>query len=523
MNLLLFLLSIITVSAVGIHSVRCADSQNKTKLIIIGAGPSGLAAATKLITDGVDEFIILEAENRIGGRVYNLPYEGDTFIDMGAQWVHGQEGNPVYQMAKEHQLVKEECPTFSGVLCFNSSREPVDKELASKLLKTMFDVVESQDENSVRDMSNYNGSLGDFVLERVRTQLNNNASLSHLLSSPRFEELVEYFGKYENSVDGSDSWFQTSAKGLAQYESLKGCNNVEWKKGGYGNVFKLLMKQLPGQTQIDLSNKILLNKEVTKINWTDPNVVLVECADGTSYTGDKVLITVSLGVLKTKPDLFVPQLPSWKTNAIENVFFGTLDKIFLRFPHKWWPAGVGEFTGLNFVWTKHDEETLFKEVGGVDDRPWVIDITGFYTNTEDPLTLLGWISGPSARYMETLTDTQVGIDTMKLLRHFFSNSSIPEPTRVVKSTWNSNPHFKGSYSSRSLKTERANTSQSELAKPVINTRGDRVALMFAGEATNPTHYGTVHGAVETGWREADRIVNLRIRDALVAIGSPAAI
>uniref|UniRef100_A0A8D8SUJ6 Spermine oxidase n=1 Tax=Cacopsylla melanoneura TaxID=428564 RepID=A0A8D8SUJ6_9HEMI len=493
MNLLLFLLSIITVS-VGIHSVRCADSQNKTKLIIIGAGPSGLAAATKLITDGVDEFIILEAENRIGGRVYNLPYEGDTFIDMGAQWVHGQEGNPVYQMAKEHQLVKEECPTFSGVLCFNSSREPVDKELASKLLKTMFDVVESQDEDSVRDMSNYNGSLGDFVLERVRTQLSNNASLSHLLSSPRFEELVEYFGKYENSVDGSDSWFQTSAKGLAQYESLKGCNNVEWKKGGYGNVIKLLLKQLPGQTPIDLSKNLHLNKEVTSINWSEPNSIIVNCSDGTSYTGDRVLVTVSLGVLKNRTDLFEPTLPSWKKDAIEGLFFGSDAKIFLRFPNKWWPD---EVEGFNLFWTHQDEKTLFKEIGGVDGRPWVMDVYGFYTNSEDPQTLLGWVSGPSARYMESLTDDQVILDSTKLLRHFLSsNYTIPDPIRLVRSSWYSNPHFKGSYSCRSLETEAKNTSAAELGAPVVNGEGKPV-LLFAGEATNPKHYSTVHGAIET--------------------------
>uniref|UniRef100_A0A8D8WJW9 Spermine oxidase n=1 Tax=Cacopsylla melanoneura TaxID=428564 RepID=A0A8D8WJW9_9HEMI len=522
MRLLHSLVAII-VGAV-ISSVQCTESSSPNNyeynLIIIGAGPSGIAAATQLVTDGIEtDFIILEAQDRIGGRVHTVPYDGNTSIDMGAQFIDGQVGNPVYKMAKEHNLTVEGCEDMSGFHFYNSSGDPMD---ANDSLK-FWEMVEGSMYGN-KEMKQYNGSLGDYVWEKMRTDLAKNASLSHMLSSPRFEQLLNYFGKFENAVDASDSWFETSARGIAQYDQLDGCpGGVQWKKGGYGNVFKLLMKQLPGQTQIDLSNKILLNKEVTKINWTDPNVVLVECADGTSYTGDKVLITVSLGVLKTKPDLFVPQLPSWKTNAIENVFFGTLDKIFLRFPHKWWPAGVGEFTGLNFVWTKHDEETLFKEVGGVDDRPWVIDITGFYTNTEDPLTLLGWISGPSARYMETLTDTQVGIDTMKLLRHFFSNSSIPEPTRVVKSTWNSNPHFKGSYSSRSLKTERANTSQSELAKPVINTRGDRVALMFAGEATNPTHYGTVHGAVETGWREADRIVNLRIRDALVAIGSPAAI
>ncbi|KAL1456182.1 hypothetical protein WDU94_000929 [Cyamophila willieti] len=422
---------------------------------------------------------------------------------MGAQWVHGQEGNPVFQMAKEHQLVKEECPSHSGFLLVNSSRVPMDKDVDGKLLIMIQEIVD----DNIEDMLKYNGSLGDYVSDKLRADLSNNASLSHYLSSPRFEEVLEFFGKAENSLDGSDSWFQTSARGVAKYDPLKGCNAVVWKKGGYGNVLKLLLKQLPGQTPIDLSKKLILNKEVNKINWSDTTNILVECADGTIYTGEKVLITVSLGVLKTRPDLFVPPLPSWKKDAIEGLFFGSVAKIFLRFPHKWWPD---EVEGFNLFWTKQDEKTLFKEIGGVDGKPWVIDIFGFYARSEDPQTLLGWVSGPSARYMETLTDTQVLIDTTKVLRHFLSsNYTIPDPIRTVRSSWFSNPHFKGSYSCSSLKTESLNTSASELGAPVVNNEGKPV-LLFAGEATNPLHYSTVHGAIETGWREADRIVKLKV-------------
>ncbi|KAL1456238.1 hypothetical protein WDU94_000983, partial [Cyamophila willieti] len=383
MKLLLFL---VTTIVAGISVIHCTESgPNKAKLIIIGAGPSGIAAATRLVTNGEEDFIILEAENRIGGRVHTVPYEGDTSIDMGAQFIDGQIGNPIWEMALEHNLASNEsCEEIKKVVFFNSSGEPIDQKDSHTLWAIVDDSMYANDD---KEMENYNGSLGDYVWEKVRKELANNASLSHLLSSPRFEQMLDYFGKVENTVDASDSWFETSAKGVALYDELEGCpGGVQWKKGGYGNILKLLMKQLPGQTPIDLSKKIILNKEVSKINWSDPNSVIIECADGTSYTGEKVLITVSLGVLKTKPNLFVPQLPDWKTNAIENVHFGTLNKIFLRFPHKWWPD---DLIGINLVWTKHDEETLFKEVGGVDGRPWVNDISGFYVGTEDPLTLLG--------------------------------------------------------------------------------------------------------------------------------------
>lgn len=55
------------------------------KIVIIGAGASGFAAASKLIANGFHNLLILEAENRIGGRVHTIPF-GANVLDMGAQW-----------------------------------------------------------------------------------------------------------------------------------------------------------------------------------------------------------------------------------------------------------------------------------------------------------------------------------------------------------------------------------------------------------------------------------------------------
>lgn len=55
------------------------------KIIIIGAGVSGVAAATKLLSNGFSNVTILEAENRIGGRVNTVSF-GANVVDLGAQW-----------------------------------------------------------------------------------------------------------------------------------------------------------------------------------------------------------------------------------------------------------------------------------------------------------------------------------------------------------------------------------------------------------------------------------------------------
>lgn len=55
------------------------------KIVIVGAGAAGLAAATKLVSHGFRNLLILEAENRFGGRINTIPF-GANVLDMGAQW-----------------------------------------------------------------------------------------------------------------------------------------------------------------------------------------------------------------------------------------------------------------------------------------------------------------------------------------------------------------------------------------------------------------------------------------------------
>lgn len=46
----------------------------KTKVLIIGAGAAGIAAASRLLEQGIDDFIVLEATNRIGGRINTVNF-----------------------------------------------------------------------------------------------------------------------------------------------------------------------------------------------------------------------------------------------------------------------------------------------------------------------------------------------------------------------------------------------------------------------------------------------------------------
>lgn len=51
-----------------------SDNTKSPRIVIVGAGASGIAAAAKLIENGLENLIILEAENRIGGRVNTVKF-----------------------------------------------------------------------------------------------------------------------------------------------------------------------------------------------------------------------------------------------------------------------------------------------------------------------------------------------------------------------------------------------------------------------------------------------------------------
>ena len=73
-----------------------------------------------------------------------------------------------------------------------------------------------------------------------------------------------------------------------------------------------------------------------------------------------------------------------------------------------------------------------------------------------------------------------------------------------RSKWGTNPLTRGSYSYPAIGSSLADIDV--LAQPL--GAGPQPVLLFAGEATHPQHYGTTHGALLTGRREADRLLAL---------------
>jgi len=305
---------------------------------------------------------------------------------------------------------------------------------------------------------------------------------------------LEFLHRFQNSIDGADSWFDTSAKGSAEYFECEGNPLVTWKSGGYCNILELLM----GKNKDTIRNKIVLNKTVRRITW-DKQPLEVLCEDGEILRADHVLVTVSLGVLKECVNrLFLPSLPRKKLLAIQGLNIGTVNKIFLKFPYRWWPT---DCSGFHLLWKKEDIPIKSEE-----SDSWVSEVFTFNSVDHNTEVLCGWLVGPPARLMEQSSDLQVKQLCHTLLLQFLGRHyTIPAPESILRSKWHSNPHFRGSYSFRSVLSDETGVCAADLAQPLVISTGTPVVL-FGGEASHDHYYSTVHGAIETGWREADRLI-----------------
>lgn len=247
---------------------------------------------------------------------------------------------------------------------------------------------------------------------------------------------------------------------------------------------------------MDVDSRIQLNKEVTNIKWNPlarNEKVEISCADGSKYQADHVIFTASLGVLKARHNqIFTPNLPAEKIKAIENIGFGTLDKIFIEYETPFWPAGDKEFGSYAFVWKSSD----IIAINGTS-RSWLIDVPQFVTVDGYPNMLEAFVVGKNLNQFETISDEQLTEDIMWLLEKFLGKT-ISRPTRIFRTRWQTSKNFLGSYSYFSVNAFETKSTPAQLRAP-LKDAGGSPKILFAGEATHGEFSSFANGAVSSGW------------------------
>ncbi|KAF7382463.1 hypothetical protein HZH68_015382 [Vespula germanica] len=473
---------------------------NEPKILIIGAGAAGISAAKRLLEKGLQNITILEAGDRIGGRIHTVEFANNV-VELGAQWVHGERGNIVFNLAFPHKLLdsSETLHDFSKQIFVTPKGKIIPQERSIELLKAYYDI----SDRSTEDLKNATGSYGEYFCNEFYKILKEKS----FADNEEAELFLDWMHKFDNSIQCSDTWFDVSAKGIAEYWQCEGNSLLNWKTHGYKTLFDLLLNKIPDSKEtLMITEKIKFNKEVSLIDYTSTNNVIVKVKDGSKYNASHVIFTASLGVLKEKHSMmFLPSLSERKQRAIKGLNIGTVNKVFLEFPYTWWTE---KCAGFSLAWTKEDK-IQFLECHG-HDNAWLCDVFAFFTVDYQPRVLCAWVVRQSAKYIETLSDIDIIEGLYLLLETFLGKSyNIPRPDHMIRSKWYTNSNFRGCYSFQSMISEKLNVQPKDLAEPIMSP-DNKPLILFAGEATHDHYYSTVHGAVESGFREADRLLKYQI-------------
>ncbi|MFM8427371.1 MAG: flavin monoamine oxidase family protein [Chloroflexota bacterium] len=410
-------------------------------VLVLGAGIAGLAAAQALTEQG-RSVIILEARNRVGGRMWTDSSLGVP-LDLGASWIHGVNGNPITKLAKQFG-VKTVPTDDENSIMFNadgSEYSDVEWEETESLFEEIYEEVALMQEETENDTS-----LQDAF----------DAVLSEYDLSDEQRRRLNYYAYLGTSLEYGADMNDLSLWEWDQDEEFGGEEVIF--PGGYNQITNGLAKGLD----------IRLETVVKTIRYGDDGVV-VETTAG-DFVADQAVVTFPLGVLKQASVKFEPPLPESKQLAIQKLAMGVLNKVYLRFPEVFWDENVETISYLGDV------------LGEWSD--WL----SFVPFTGEPV-LMAFHGGDKGFALENLSDDVIVAGAMKTLQVMFGES-VPEPIGVLITRWGKDPFALGAYSH--IPPFASGEDYDALFEPVDDK------LYFAGEATSREYPSTVHGAYLSG-------------------------
>nr|XP_018907030.1 PREDICTED: peroxisomal N(1)-acetyl-spermine/spermidine oxidase isoform X1 [Bemisia tabaci] len=494
------------------------------KTLIIGAGIAGLSAANHLVKNNDTNFVVLEAKDKIGGRISSFEIQGEK-LDLGANRIHGVLGNPMYEIAMAHNLIDiVQTPKPHKVVAALEDGKQVPFSILQEIFEAYSCFLHRCEEYFLCQYEPPEGinSVGEHINLEAALYLDKipDETQKHVRSL-----IFQCLLKRESCISGCDNMNDIDLLELGSYVELQG-GNISLPKG-YSSILNPIVKLIPPE-------KLLLNHEVTKVTWADadadseesddsshtiveesslrsrhnsdcptesqstpPNRIEVVCNNGVRFIAETVICSLPLGVLKNcARTLFSPPLPDYKLEAIDRLLFGTVNKIFLVYDRPFLNTDVTE---VLLLWNQTNDE--FKE--DLSSR-WFKKIYSFSKVSET--LLLGWISGKEAEYMETLSSQEIGDTCTDILRKFLNDPFIPKPKLCVCSQWHSDKYSQGSYTAMAVGATQFEIEQ--IKEPLYsNSLQTRPAVLFVGEHTHTNFYSTVHGAYLTGRNAAQFLID----------------
>jgi spermine oxidase len=199
----------------------------KASVIVIGAGVAGITAAVKLIENGFEDVKILEASNRIGGRLHTVQF-GSSTIDLGAQWISAE--NEVFELVKGHVELGNTDLSMDCLLFLASNGEDVDQENCRKLVE-----IGERIKKLSHEMRNTEETYGEFF---TRKYLEAAADITDI-DGELVNQVLHHHEREFNALFSSSSWHKFKVKFYP--DSDPEALTMTWKTHGYSTLLDFIM------------------------------------------------------------------------------------------------------------------------------------------------------------------------------------------------------------------------------------------------------------------------------------------
>ncbi|KAG6900212.1 hypothetical protein C0993_001477 [Termitomyces sp. T159_Od127] len=440
--------------ALAVHEDEHGSSNRHrhVEVLILGGGVAGVIAARTFHEQGVDDILVIEARDELGGRLRSTTFGGKT-IELGANWIQGTQtgngpANPILTLAKKHNLKTQFNDLFGSLTTYDNSGV-VDY---LDVVNTSFDAFVNQ--------TIYSGAR----LTRNLVDLSSRSAYDLVGVKPpdAHAQAAEYY-----NIDFE--YAQTPEQNSAIAGSWNNNFTYDADQGGFSedNLLSIDQRGFKAFIQEEAKtflkpNQLLLNSTVESISYSGSGVTIT-LNDGTQISANYALCTFSVGVLQNNDVHFVPKLPDFKLEAIASITMATYTKIFIQFPRKFWfdtemALYADPERGRYPVWQSLDHSHFLPGSGII-----FVTVTGDYSER-----------------IESLPDSQVKTEVLDVLQLMHPNITIPAPLDFYFPRWHSDPLYRGSYS---------NWPPSFVKQHYNNLRSNVDRLYFAGEATSLKYYG----------------------------------